>query len=251
MRLFPIFRQPLLAALPALLLAAACSKSDSTPAPDQGRVNAYHMAASANVPLKFAVDAVDKGPLNYNGSSGYQNVNVGSHTLTFTVAGGAQAASKPVTVEKGKSYSFFVYAVDAASADGLVTTDDLTAPAAATTSSPGKAKIRLVNLGQGTPSPLGLATTVAGVSAISGTEAAFGTASPFVEILPGSYNVAVTNGATPVDRGNVGDGSGAGLVTPANYTYQAGKIYTIIYRGLTGTLVTDALKPTAVLVLNN
>lgn len=242
-----IFRRTALALLPATLLIAACSKSD-TPAPapvDQGRINFYHAAANANVALKFQADEADKATITYGQNSGYQGVNTGSRTLKTTVAASSSTtvASTPATLEKDKSYSYFVYANAQATQAGLLVADDLTAPSAT------KAKIRFVNLGQGTASPLKLSTTVATVSDIANTETAFGAASGFVEILPGSYNVAVTSGAGSTVVTNVGDGSGSGTV--ANKTYEAGKIYTVVLRGLSGATIAPDLQPKAVLIQNN
>lgn len=250
MSLFSVFRRPLLAILPALLVASACSsKKDEpapTPAPDQGRIKFHHMAASANVSLKFLAYDAEKASLTYGQSTNYQSVLTGSPTIKVNVAStGNTALNKSLTVAKDKNYSYFAYAADATSLADLLITDDLTAPTS------GKAKIRLVHLGQGSATPLKLSTTVAAVSDIPNTETAFGAASSFVEILPGAYNVAVTSGAasTTITNGNVGDGSGSG--TAANRTYEAGKIYTVVVRGITGPLVDASLQPKVILIQNN
>jgi hypothetical protein len=245
MRLSSFFRRSLWLALPAALAFSSCS-DDSEPAPAQGRINTYHAAASANIGLKVLFDDTEKSTITYGNNTGYQTLSAGSHTLKVNVASsGANVLTQPVTVEKDKSYSYFVYANSNTTQAGLLTTDDLTAPTS------GKAKIRLVNVGQGGANPVKLSTTVAAVADIPGTEAAFGAASSFVEILPGSYNVAVTTGAssTTVTNGNVGNGMGAGTV--ANKTYEAGKIYTVIYRGITGTTVPAELQPKVFIIQHN
>lgn len=247
---FPIFRSSLRVLLPAALLLASCSKKDEpTPpaAPDQGRVNFYHAAASANVGVKFLADVSEKANLTYGQSSGYQSVAVGARVLSVNVASTGTVVptlTAALTVEKDKNYSYFAYANTLTTQAALVTPDDLTVV-------PGKAKIRLVNLGQGSANPVKLSTTVAGVADIANTEVQFGFASQFVEILPGAYNVAVTTGtpSTTITNGNVGDGSGVG--TAANKTYEAGKIYTVILRGITGTTVDASLAPKVVIVQNN
>ena len=246
MKLFSALRHPMLAVLPALLLASACSDDDKpvTPTVEHGRVNAYHMAASANVNLKFLVDDNEKGNVVYGQNIGYQTLEVGSRVLKVNVAStNSTVLTQNLTVEKDRNYSFFAYATAPTTLGGLLVTDDLTTPTS------GKAKVRFVNLGEGTPSPLKLSTTVAAVADIPNTETVFGAASPFVEILPGSYNIAVTSGAasTTVTNGNVGDGSGSGTV--ANKNYEAGKIYTVVYRGITGPLVDASLQPKAVVRL--
>lgn len=245
MSVFSVFRRPLLLALPALLAFSSCSDDDS-PAPDQGRVNVYHAAANANVGLKALFDDTEKATLTYGQNSGYQSLSTGSHTIKINVASSStNILSQAVTVEKDKNYSYFAYANSATTQAGLLTTDDLTAP------STGKAKIRLVNLGQGAANPVRLSTTVASISDIAGTDTPFGTASSFVEILPGSYNIAVTTGSpsATVTNGNVGDGTGTGTV--ANKTYEAGKIYTVVYRGVTGTTIANDLLPRVFIVQHN
>lgn len=252
MNLSSYFRRAAMAMLPAtLLLAASCSKSDTpapTPVADNGRISVYHMAGSANIGLKFLFDDAEKANLTYGQSSLNQSVNTGSRTIKVNVASsGANVATQAVTVEKEKSYSYFAYSTSGTQLAGLLITDDLTPSTA-------KAKIRFVNLGQGSASPLKLSTTAASAVDIAGTETAFATSSSFVEVLPGSYNVAITSGTSSNIVYNVGDGNGtstAATGTPANRTYEAGKIYTIVYRGLTGTTVDPALQPRAVVIQNN
>jgi hypothetical protein len=239
------------ALLPAAVLLASCGKKDEpapAPAPDQGRINALHMAGSANLGIKVLFDDADKGTLTFGQNSGYQGVNTGSRTVKINNGTtGANLLTKTFTVEKDKYYSYFVYGNTNASVADLLVTDDLSAP------SSGKAKIRLVNLGQGATTPLQLATTAGAYAPIVGTETQFANASGFVEIIPGSYNVAVTSGTgtsiATVDKGNVGDGSGNNTV--ANKNYEAGKIYTVIYRGVSGSLIDPSLTPKAVIIQNN
>ena len=246
-----ILRRAIQAILPATLLLAACGKSD-TPAPaapDQGKIKFYHSAASANIDLKFLTGGdAEKANLSYGQNSGYQSVNTGSQTVKVNVASsGANITSPTVGVEKDKNYSFFAYSTSATDLAGLFVPDDLIAPAN------GKIKIRFVNLAQGAATPLKLSTTAASAVDVPGTETAFATASPFVEVLPGSYNVAVTSGTSSTVVYNVGDGNGSSNApgTAANRTFEAGKIYTVVYRGITGNTVIDALKPRAVIVQNN
>ncbi|MBF9141252.1 DUF4397 domain-containing protein [Hymenobacter properus] len=233
--------------VPATMLLAACGKSDTpapTPVPDQGRIYLYHGAASANVGLKFLLDDGEKANLTYGQSSNYQSVNTGGHTLKINVASSnATQATQAVTVEKDKNYSYFAYANTATTVGGLLTTDDLATP------SSGKAKIRFVHLGQGAATAAKLSTVVAGIADIAGTDAQFGNASGFVEIIPGQYNIAVTSGTPSVIIANVGDGSGSG--TGTNKTYEAGKIYTVLLRGVVNPLLPADLQPKAVLIQNN
>ena len=242
-----IFRRVLQTLLPVTLLLSACSKSD-TPAPappaDQGRVIAYHMAASANVGLKILLDDVEKAILTYGQNSGYQTLNTGSRSIKVNVASSnANAATQAVMMEKDRSYSYFAYAPTTTTVAGLLVTDELSAPAT------GQAKIRLVHLGQGAPSPLKIsAPSVAGQVDVANINVVFANASSFVEIPAGPYNLAVTTGPQSNVVANVGDGSGSGT---GSKTYEAGKIYTVVLRGISGALVDPALQPKAVLIQNN
>ena len=245
-----IFRRALQVLLPATLLLAACGKDDEPTPPvvaDQGRINLYHTAASANVGLKFLFDDAEAASLNYGTNSGYKSINTGSRVLKVNVASSSTTAAAPltVTVEKDKNYSYFAYANTPTTLAGLFVPDDLTIPAA----SAGKARIRLVHLGQGSPSTVRLSTVVAGIADIANTEAQFANASGFVDIVPGQYNVAVTAGSPSSVVVNVADGSGTG--TGTNKTYEAGKIYTIVLRGINNTLLAADLQPKAVLIQNN
>ncbi len=238
-----IHRSTLLAALPTALVFSSCG-DDNSASPAQGRVLISHAAASADVQVKALVDNTEVGQLTYGQSSSYLNVNAGSPTVKINVASdNSQAASQAVTVAANQNYSVFAYAPTSTTVGLLAVTDDLTAPSA------GKAKIRLVHVGQGSPTALKLSTTVAAVADIPSTETQFGNASPFVEILPGAYNIAVTSGGSSTTVTNVGDGSGSGTV--ANKTYEAGKIYTVLMRGVSGNLIPQARQPKAVIVQNN
>jgi hypothetical protein len=253
MNLSSLFHRPLLLAVPALALAlGACDKKDKpapTPAPETGRISVHHMAPSANVGLKFLFDDAEKATLTYGQSSLNQSVNVGSRTIKVNVASSnANVATQSVTVDKDKNYSFFAYSTSGTQLAGLLVPNDLATPSA------GRAKIRLVHLGQGAASPLKLSTSAATAVDIPGTEALFANASPFVEILPGSYNVAVTSGSMSTTVYNVGEGTGSSNLptgTIANKTYEAGKIYSVVFRGLTGPTVDPALQPKAVIVQHN
>jgi hypothetical protein len=92
---------------------------------------------------------------------------------------------------------------------------------------------------------------VASVSDIPNAETQFGNASPFVEILPGSYNIAVTSGSgsSSTTVTNVGDGNSSGSV--GNKTYEAGKIYTVLVRGVNNPLLDPSLQPKVVIIQNN
>jgi hypothetical protein len=79
---------------------------------------------------------------------------------------------------------------------------------------------------------------------------AFGSASSFVEITPGTYNLSVSTGSglTAGTEASVGDGSGSGTGTKA---YEAGKIYTVVLRGIKSASVATDLRTKAIVITNN
>ncbi|UOQ98401.1 DUF4397 domain-containing protein [Hymenobacter sp. 5317J-9] len=234
------------ALLPAAVLLASCSKKDEPVAPvvEQGQVKFHHAAPSANLDVKFLADDAEKATLAYGANSGYQGVPAGSRTLKVNVAtSGQNAVTQSVAVEKDKNYSYFAYSPGATTAvSGLFVNDDLTTPAS------GKAKIRLVHLGQGQASPLRLTQRLAVGSQAITADVPFGTASPFVEINAGTYNIDVSAGNPSVAVLYVAEGNGSGSTT-ASKNYESGKIYTVLVRGYTS--LDPNLAPKVVLIQNN
>lgn len=253
-----VFRRAIQVLLPATLLLAACGKKDTpapTPAPELGKVAIINGAANVNVATKVLIDEVEKASLAYGQVSSYQTVTAG--TRTFKIMGGTSTlATQPLNIEKDKNYSYFIYNTGTTNATtGLLVNDDLTAPV--TTPAPGKVKIRLVHIGQGigtvggqgTAAPINLseAQTVGYADRIPNVT--FGTASQFLEINAGTFNLAITTGTAPSNnfQFNVGDGTGTGTGTK---NFVAGKIYTIVVRGAESNL-DAALKPRASIMENN
>lgn len=249
----PVFRRTLLALLPATLLLASCSKDDEpvTPAVDQGKVLISHAAAAANTQVTAFVNDKQVSQLNYGQSSAYLNVDAGNQTLRIN-NGTQQIATLPVTVAKNQNYTVFAYspAATIGSAALLAVPDDLTAPPA------GQFKVRVVHLAVGAPSPVQL-TVPNPVPTAAGTpvtgDVAFGNASSFANLTAGAVNLTITTAGT-VPSGPrsqvlvVGDGSGSGSGTK---NYEAGKIYTILVRGIAGSGVPTAQQPQAVIIQNN
>ena len=245
-----LLRFTALCLLPASLLLASCTKTDTpapTPAPDQGRVMFINAASHiAPTTLKFMVDNSEKASQAYATGSSYQGLNVGTTSVQVTV-GTQTALTSALIVEKNKNYTFLATPASSPSTvGGLLLSDDLTVPGT------GRSRIRLVNLGQGTslPSPLRLSqitTTVNGpVVADLATNVANGTGSGFVEFNASTYTLSVLDNA-----GNtiavVGDGTGTGTGV---YKYTEGKIYTVVLSGTVGSLNNDQ-KIKAYLLGNN
>jgi len=235
-------------ALPAALTFSSCD-DDDTEAPQQGKVLISHAAATSGVRVKALVNDREVSQLNYGQTSSYINVNTGAATLKVNVASSNQTILSPaLTIEKDKAYSAFAYSPTSAlgSAAALVVPDDLTAPPA------GKAKIRLVHLGVDAPTPVSLSSpspTVGTTDIVANV--AFGTASPFVELNPGPYNLAISTGSGigGVVRLSVGDGTGNSPNTTRNYV--AGKIYTVLVRGISSPSISQEFQLKAVVIENN
>jgi hypothetical protein len=179
-------------------------------------------------------------------------VNAGTPTLRIN--NGAQAiATQTLTVAKDQNYSVFVYSPTnqiGGNAALLTVPDDLTAPPA------GQIKVRLVHLAVNAPTPVQL-TVASPVPGNPGTDVsgdvAFGAASGFRSLNAGTINLTVTSANTVpgLPRNmvlNVGDGAGTGSGTK---NYEAGKIYTILVRGIEGSTVPAAQRPEAVIIQHN
>jgi hypothetical protein len=244
------FRLALQAMIPAVLLLASCGKDDDPvvpPAPSQGKVmfvnSASHIAPTT---LKFLVDNTEKASQAYATGSAYQGLDIGTRAVQVTT-GSQTALTQSLAIEKDKNYTFLATPTTSASAvGGLLLPDDLTASAIGS----GKARIRLVNLGQGTTTPVRLSqitTTVNGpVVADIATNVASSTSSSFIEFSANTYTLSVLDNA-----GNtiavVGDGTGAGTGV---YKYTEGKLYTVVLSGTVGSLNNDQ-KIKAYLLNNN
>jgi Domain of unknown function (DUF4397) len=242
-------RSSLRVLLPAALLLASCSKKDEptpVPVPDTGKVLFWHVAAASSTPLNFFANEQQAASLNYGQNSPYVSVTAGNAAIRLN-NGTQMVDSKVLTVAKNQSYTVFAYspANTIGSASLLTVTDDLTAPATV-----GTAKVRLVHLGVNAATPLRLAipaATPTGTPAYLTPDAAFGSASSFILLNAGPQNLVVTSssGSQPLV---VGDGSGTGT---GSKTYEAGKIYTVLVRGIDGPGVPTAQQVQVVVLANN
>jgi hypothetical protein len=245
----PSRRSFLLAAIPAALAFASCGNDDDdTPAaPSQGKVLFSHSAATASSQVKILANDKDLGTLNYGFTGSYLTLDAGTQTIKINDASSnVTAVTQTASVERDKNYSVFAYSPTNAlgSVSALVVTDDLTAPTT------GKAKIRLVHLGVGAPTQVSLSQPGAVGTSDIVPNVSFANSSPFVEIAPGTYSLAISTGtgATANIETSVGDGTGTGTGTKA---YVAGKIYTVVVRGIKSTTVAQDLRLKAVIVENN
>lgn len=248
----------LLAAVPAALLTACGNDDDNpvTPAPEQGRVVLVHAAPSANTQVTALVNDQAVGQLTYGQNSSYLNVAAGTPVLKINNSAGQTAVQQSLTVANNQNYSVFAYSPTATTVGLLPITDDLTAPAS------GQAKVRIVHLGVGAPATVRLGQqTVSTPVEIAGTTVTFPAsstattaASSFVSIAAGDYNLAAITGSPATTVLAVGDGTGSGVngtaAATATRKYEAGKIYTILVRGLSGS-IDPPLQPRAVVIQHN
>ncbi|MFD2719712.1 DUF4397 domain-containing protein [Hymenobacter monticola] len=247
-----VLSRALRALVPATMLLAACGKSDTpapTPVPDTGKVTFSNAAVAANAQITFFGNDQQLSQLNYGQSAGYSNVNAGNATIRAN-NGSQVVATQTLAVAKDQSYSVFAYSPNntLGSLALLSVPDNLAAPVA------GEAKIRIVHLGLNAPSPVRLA----GPSVSPPTpgtpltgDVPFGAASDFVRLAPGPLNLTIIGGTPATQQLAVGDGSGSGT---GSKTYEAGKIYTVVVRGLvptTGQTVPAAQQLQAVVIQNN
>jgi len=222
------------ALLPATLLLAACSKKDEPvipPAVDQGQVIFINAASHiAPTTLKFVVDNSEKASLDYGRSSSYQGVQTGSRNLQVT-AGSQNAFTQSLALDKDKHYTFVATpAASSSTVGGQLFTDDVTTPPS------GKARIRVINLGQSVPGPIRLSQVngTAGGPIDIVTNVAANSASAFTDFNPGIYNLSIIdNAGASID---VGDGSGGAA---GSKKYEDGKIYTVLVSGTKGSLNQD------------
>ena len=244
------FRRAAHVVLPATLLLAACGKTDSpapTPVVDQGKILISNAAAAANTQFTAFANDVQVGQLNYGQSTAYSTVTAGT-VLVRINNGTAPVSTQTVAVTKDQSYSVFAYSPTATvgSTALLAIPDDLTAPAA------GTAKVRVVHLGVNAPTPIKLsippATPAGNPNDLTG-DVAFGSASGFILLNAGAQTLSIYSSAvprTPVVA--VGDGTGTGT---GSKTFESGKIYTVVLRGIAGTGVPAAQQLQAVIIQNN
>ncbi|TGE19937.1 DUF4397 domain-containing protein [Hymenobacter elongatus] len=219
-------RSFLAVALPAALVLAGCGKDDESPAPapDQANVLTVHAAANnSTLPIKSTIGDRESANVSYGANSGYRKVLTGSLPVKVTIAaaGGATLTSGTQTLAKDRYYSYFVYSAVGQATNtsaNLWVEDDLTVPTTG-------AKVRLVHVGQGLVSPLGLSRPDgSGMLVPVVTPISSGAASAFVAIPSGtaSYNLvnATNNTIVPL--------AGASVLAT---NFAAGKIYTIVVRG--------------------
>jgi hypothetical protein len=213
---FPHFLRPFLFSSLALAsVLTSCSNDDEDTVapvvPSTGQAQLIHVAPYNKVKFDFVVNDKKLMDVDYGKNTGYKTVNTGSATIKVKNST-SQADVLPgfsQSFEKDKSYSVFIYNPTASTLGSLVTTDDLTTPAA------GKANIRFVNTGF----DAGAITLTAVGSTPFFTNVAYGTAVAFSPIEAKTYSLEARNSL------------GVTLATKSNVSFSDGKSYTVVLRG--------------------
>lgn len=205
----------------AVMLVTSCSKDDDDELVISGEAKVMVVnGASGSQPQDFYLDnaKVNTEAVAYSQSTAYLTTGAGNgRKAEFKNSGSASVNfSGYVDLAPNENYTFFYTGkADGSGNSSAVFKDDKSSP------SPNKAKLRFVNLAEGFASANLLVTGGAAFA----SNVAFGTASNFSEVDPGTFTlqtVLSTSSSTSVNLGS--------------FTLQAGKIYTIYTSGsLTGS----------------
>lgn len=206
---------------------------DATPTPaatvGTAKVNIVHASPDApGVDLLLNGTKLNPAPVLYLDKTGYLTVNEGTQNVKVNVAGTTNSvinANIPFT----KNMNYSIFAVDSVSKiSALLTTDDLTAPAA------GKAHIRFIHLSPNAPA---VDVAVTG-GAVVFDDYDFKEVSDFTPLNAGTYDLEVRVAGT----------STVALPLPG-IALTAGKIYTVFAKGFLGGTGAQALG--AEIIVNN
>lgn len=201
--------------LAGIALLSSCSKSNSS-STTSARVMYTNGCVGATA-TSLSVNGTSLGSsVAYLSNSGYHSVTAGSATITSTLNGVGTLGKLTTTLNANGSYSVFDC--------GTVLADTLVIVADAFPSNLGNsAYARVVNVSSDST-----ATSITGAvgNTVVGSNVAYGAASGFVQLTPGSYSITAFNVAKP---GNV--------ATLSNVSFNAGKVYTLLYSGNSSTSV--------------
>ena len=215
-----------IAAGAVMLSLAGCLKNDAENIPaGRARVMVVHASPGAGGVDVTANGSLVKSNLVYPGNTGYFETTSGGFNLKVAPTGTTNyVIDGNANLDINRSYS--VFAVDTGTAiKGAIVLDDTTAPAA------GKAHIRFLHFSRTAPA----------VDVFNGTTVLFSNR---------SFNDQATNSTfqsyTVVDAGTINlqvrlAGTNTVAVAATPVTLQAGKIYTVFAKGLTGGTGANAL----------
>ncbi len=207
--------------LAAMVLVTSCTKEEMD---DKSYANVLVTHASPDAPgVDLLVDdsKQNSSALTFPNNTGYLQVEAGTRNIKVNVTGTSTTVIE-ADLDLTKDMNYSVFAVDSVSKiSAVVTTDDLTAPAA------GKAHVRFIHLSPNAPA---VDLAVASSGAVVFGNKAFKEYTAFSPLDAGTYNLDVRVAGT----------STVALVLPA-ITLEAGKIYTVFAKGFLGGTGSQAL----------
>ena len=190
---------------------SSCSKSDSSSGSNARVMYTNGCVGAAATSLTINGSTLSNASsVAYLGNSGYHSVASGSASMSSTLTGVGTLGALSTTLNANASYSVFDC--------GTVLADTLVVVADNLPSTSGSyAYARVVNVSSDTT-----ATAITGAvgNTVVGSGVAYGAASGFVQVTPGSYSLTALNVNKP---GNV--------ATLSNVQLSGGKIYTLLYSG--------------------
>jgi len=200
-----------------IVALSSCSKSDMSSGNNAKVMYTNGCVGATSTSLTVNGSTLSNaGSVSYLGNSGYHSVASGPASMSSTLTGVGTLGSLSATLNANASYSVFDC--------GTVLKDTLVIVADNLPSVNGSyAYARVVNVSSDTTAT---AITGAAGNTVVGSGVAYGAASVFVQVPPGSYNLTALNVNKP---GNV--------ATLSNVQLNGGKIYTLVYSGNSNTSV--------------
>ena len=200
-----------------IVALSSCSKSNSSSGSNAKVMYTNGCVGAASTSLTVNGSTLSNASsVAYLGNSGYHSVASGPASMSSTLTGVGMLGSLSTTLNANASYSVFDC--------GTVLKDTLVIVADNLPSTSGSyAYARVVNVSSDTTAT---AITGAAGNTVVGTGVAYGAASAFVQVAPGSYSLTALNVNKP---GN--------LATLTNVQLNGGKIYTLVYSGNSSTNV--------------
>jgi hypothetical protein len=201
-------------ALLILTVGSVACKKDAKP--ETAALQFQHASPDlANVNVSVDGNKVNTAALSYNLNTGYLSVNAGSRAVKITNATtGAVLLTTNVSLVKDRNYSY-VIANRATSLEGLLVDDYQAAKVA------GNAHVRVLNMSPDAPA---YNVAIAGATTNSFTAAAFK--------MPSAFTTMVATDAGTVVSFQIKHPTSNAVVNTLSATLVAGKVYTILIRGL-------------------
>lgn len=211
----------LIAVIAVVVFFSACSKNDNDLAlTGEAKVRIVNSASGSSAQDFFLENVkVNSEAVAYNQNTAYISTAVGYERKAEFKDSGSTTVNfiGYVDILPGKNYTFFyITKADGTGNSSAVFPDEISASSAT------KARVRFINLAAGLTAANFLIT--GGTASVNNI--AFGTASAYIDVDPGSvsFETALTGG-------------GSASANLGSFTLQAGKIYTIYTRGsLTATV---------------